>query len=92
LGRWDEASGIARPAVDTRAAFSREFVADWGLEVHVSRPSEIVRSAWATAAYNEPGEFVVESAVEAKNQPGVFPVGFTEGPAEGESDGATADD
>jgi hypothetical protein len=74
------------------AAVGREVVADWGLEVHVSRLSEIVRGAWATAACNEAGEFVVESAAEAKHQPGVFPVGFTEAPAEGESGGATADD
>lgn len=81
------------PAVEGRglAAVGRELVANWGLEVHVSRPSEVVRGAWA-AACNEAGESVVESATEAKHHPGVFPVGFTEAPAEGESGGATADD
>ena len=82
------------PAVEGRgfAAVGRELVADWGLEVHVGRPSEIIRGAWATTAYNEAEEFVIESAAEAKHHPGVFPVGFTEAPAEGESGGATADD
>jgi len=79
------------PAVEGRAV-GRELVADWGLEVHVGRPSEVARGAWATAACNEAGEFVVESAAEAKHLPGVFPAGFTEVPAEGESGGATADD
>jgi hypothetical protein len=85
--RWapaDEGRGL--PAVGIKLA------ANWDLEVHVSRPSEVIRGAWATAAYNEAGEFIVESAAEAKHQPGVFPVSFTEVPTEGESGGATADD
>jgi hypothetical protein len=74
------------------AAVGRELVADWGLEAHVGRPSEPIKGAWATATCNEAKEFVIESAAEAKHQPGVFPAGFTEVPAEGESGGATADD
>jgi hypothetical protein len=82
------------PAVACRgeAAVGRSLVADWDLEVHVSRPNEVIREAWATAAYTEAGEAIVESATEAKHQPGAFLRGFTEVPAKGESSEAATDD
>ena len=61
--------------------------------MHVSRPSEATRGAWATAACSETVEFIVESATtESKYQPGVFPVSFTGASAEGESGEAATDD
>lgn len=83
------------PAVACRgeAAVGKSLVADWGLEVHVSRPNEVIREACATAAYTEAGEAIVESAAtKAKHQPGAFLRGFTEVSAECESSEATTDD
>ena len=75
------------------AAVGRSLVADWGLEVHVSRPNEAIREAWATAANTKAEEPIVsESATEAKHQPGAFLRGFTEVSAEGESAEVATDD